>query len=60
MTRDCCLLQCLCLTSTFCGRWDVAGDDRLHEMLWRAAAVPYMKIDVTPWRCILPSGVALG
>jgi muconolactone D-isomerase len=39
--------------------FNVAGNERLHEVLWGLSLFPYMKIDVTPLG-LRPSDTALG
>ncbi|WP_457974365.1 muconolactone Delta-isomerase family protein [Arthrobacter sp. D1-17] len=39
--------------------FDVAGNERLHEILWGLPLFPYMEIDVTPL-VLHPSDIAVG
>ncbi|XAS66116.1 muconolactone Delta-isomerase [Micrococcaceae bacterium Sec5.7] len=39
--------------------FDVAGNERLHEILWGLPLFPYMKMDITPL-ALHPSDIALG
>ncbi len=39
--------------------FDVAGNERLHEILWGLPLFPYMKTDITPL-AVHPSDIAVG
>jgi muconolactone D-isomerase len=39
--------------------FDVAGNERLHEILWGLPLFPYMKMDITPL-AVHPSDIAVG
>jgi muconolactone D-isomerase len=39
--------------------FDVSGNERLHEILWRLPLFPYLTTDITPL-AVHPSDIALG
>ena len=39
--------------------FDVAGNERLHEILWGLPLFPYMKMEITPL-AVHPSDIAVG